>query len=50
MQIPSIPHRRALKGEELAFAARGSVVAGVCTSALVRAIAIAKMIDLCGLR
>ena len=47
MQVPSIPYRRAMKGEELDFAARGSVVAGVCTSALVWAFGIAKTIDLC---
>jgi hypothetical protein len=39
-----------MKGEELDFVARGSVVAGVCTSALVQALAIAKTIDRCGLR
>ena len=50
MQVPSIPYRRAMKGEELDFVARGSVVAGVCTSALVWALAIAKTIDLRGLR
>jgi hypothetical protein len=50
MQVPSIPYRRAMKGEELDFVARGSVVAGVCTSALVQALAIAKTIDRCGLR
>ena len=47
MQVPSIPCRKAVKGEELDFVTRGSVVAGVCTSALVWAFAIAKTIDLC---
>ena len=50
MQVPSIPCRKAVKGEELDFVTRGSVVAGVCTSALVWALAIAKTIDLRGLR
>jgi hypothetical protein len=50
MQVPSIPCRKAVKGEELDFVTRGSVVAGVCTSALVQALAIAKTIDRCGLR
>jgi hypothetical protein len=39
-----------MKGEELDFVAKGSVVAGVCTSALVWALATTKMIDICGLR
>jgi hypothetical protein len=47
MQVPSIPCRKAVKGEELDFVTRGSVVAGVCMSALVGALAIAKTIDLC---
>ena len=50
MQVPSIPCRKAVKGEELVFVTRGSVVAGVCTSALVWALAIAKTIDLRELR
>jgi hypothetical protein len=35
MRVPAIPYRKAVKDEGLDFVARGSVVAGVCTSALV---------------
>ena len=50
MQVLSIPCRKALTDEGLHFVARDSAVAGVCTSALVWALAIAKTIDLYGLR
>jgi hypothetical protein len=50
MQVPSIPCRKALTDGGSHFVARGSVVAGVCTSALVWALSIPKTIDLCGLR
>jgi hypothetical protein len=38
MQVPSVACRKAVKGEELDFVTRGSVVAGVCTSALAEGI------------
>ena len=50
MRAPSIPCRRAVTDEGSDIVARGNVLAGVCMSALVWALAIANMIDLCGLR
>ena len=48
MRAPSIPCRRAVTDEGSDIVARGNVLVGVCMSALVWALATAKMIDLSG--
>jgi hypothetical protein len=49
MPVAPIFCRGALRDEESDIVARGNVLAGVCMSARVWVLAIAKMIDLCGL-